>query len=207
VQSVLRLGLTGGIGSGKSTVASMLAAHGAALIDADAVARKLTAAGGLAMPLIVSAFGSDFVTAQGALEREKMRALAYADAHQRRRLEAILHPLIRQETEKLLALATAQRRECAVFDVPLLVESGRWCQQVDQVLVVDCTAEVQIQRVMARSHLASAEIEKIIRSQASREQRLACADAVIFNVGLSLEQLTGEVAQISAHFGLSSATP
>ena len=165
----LRLGLTGGIGSGKSTVAALLAASGAAVVDADAIARELTAPAGLAMPLLVATFGADFMTPEGALERAKMRTLAYADANARQRLEAILHPLIRQETLRLSELAAAKKRKCIVFDVPLLVESAIWRRQVDQVLVVDSTPEVQISRVMARSHLSRAEIEKIISSQASRE--------------------------------------
>ena len=201
----LRLGLTGGIGSGKSTVAALLERSGAAVIDADAIARELTATAGLAMPAIVAAFGAEFMTPEGALEREKMRTLAYADANAKQKLEAILHPLIRQETLRLSELAAAKKRKCIVFDVPLLVESATWRRQVDQVLVVDSTPEVQISRVMARSHLSRAEVEKIISSQASRERRLGAADIVIFNVGLSLEALADEVRQISKRFGLSSA--
>lgn len=201
----LRLGLTGGIGSGKSTVAALLAASGAAVVDADAIARELTAPAGLAMPLLVATFGADFMTPEGALERAKMRTLAYADANVRQRLEAILHPLIRQETLRLSELAAAQKRNCIVFDIPLLIESATWRQQVDQVLVVDCTSEVQISRVMARSQLSRAEVEKIIASQVSRERRLSAADMVIFNVGLSLDTLAEEVCQISQRFGLSSA--
>src|SRR5450830_346148 len=133
----LRLGLTGGIGSGKSTVAALLERSGAAVIDADAIARELTATAGLAMPAIVAAFGAEFMSAEGALAREKMRTLAYADANARQRLEAILHPLIRQETLRLSELAAAKKRKCIVFEVPLLVESATWRGQVDQVLVVD----------------------------------------------------------------------
>lgn len=204
--TALKLGLTGGIGSGKSTVAALLGAGGAAVVDADAIARELTAPHGLAMPMIVAAFGAEFMTAEGALEREKMRTLAYANASDRQRLEAIMHPLIRQETQRLTALAQAQERQCIVFDIPLLIESATWRQQVDQVLVVDCTAEIQISRVMARSQLRRDEVEKIISTQASRQRRLGAADAVIFNVGLSLEALADEIRQISHHFGLSSAT-
>jgi dephospho-CoA kinase len=200
----LRLGLTGGIGSGKSTVAALLVARGAAVADADAIARDLTAPAGLAMPMIVSAFGADFMTSEGALDRAKMRALAYADASAKQKLEAILHPLIRRELQKCSALASEQGNKCIVFDIPLLVESATWRGQLDQVLVVDCTPEIQISRVMARSDLSRAEVEKIISSQANRERRLDAADVVIFNVGLALEALAEEVRQIAAHFGLSS---
>jgi len=206
VLTALKLGLTGGIGSGKSTVAALLGASGAAVVDADAIARELTGPDGLAMPMIVAAFGAEFMTPEGALEREKMRTLAYANASDRQRLEAIMHPLIRQETQRLAALAQAQQRQCIVFDIPLLIESATWRQQVDRVLVVDCTAEVQISRVMARNQLRRDEVEKIISTQASRQRRLGAADAVIFNVGLSLEALADEIRQISHHFGLSSAT-
>lgn len=201
---VVRLGLTGGIGSGKSTVARFLAERGAAIVDADAIARELTVPGGLAMPSIAVAFGQDFVTPAGALDREKMRALIHTDATARKRLEAIIHPLVGLETESQASSAVRLGRPCIVFDIPLLVESSTWRQKVDHVLVVDCTAEVQISRVMARSHLSRHDIEKIMSSQAGRACRLGAADTVIFNVGLSLEQLADEVRQISHRFALSS---
>ncbi len=201
--SVVRLGLTGGIGSGKSTVARLLADRGAAVVDADAIARELTAPGGLAMPSIAVTFGQDFMTSAGALDRAKMRVLAYTDVTARKRLESILHPLVGLETQKQAAAAANARRPCIVFDIPLLVESPSWRQKVDHVLVVDCAPEVQISRAMARSHLTRSEVEKIISSQAGREQRLGAADTVIFNVDLSLEELADEVRQISHRFGLS----
>ena len=201
--SVVRLGLTGGIGSGKSTVARLLADRGAAVVDADAIARELTAPGGLAMPSIAFTFGQDFMTSAGALDRAKMRILAYTDATARKRLESIIHPLVALETQKQAAAAANAGRPCIVFDIPLLVESPNWRQEVDHVLVVDCTPEVQISRAMARSHLTRSEVEKIIASQAGREQRLGAADTVIFNVDLSLEELADEVRQISHRFGLS----
>lgn len=204
---VVRLGLTGGIGSGKSTVASLLAARGAAVVDADAIARELTASGGLAVPLIAVAFGQDFITPAGALDREKMRTLAYADPTARKRLESIIHPLVGLETQSRASIAASEGRACIVFDIPLLVESPTWRQKVDHVLVVDCTPEIQISRVMARSHLTRDAIEKIMASQAGRERRLAAADSVIFNVALSLEELADEVHQISHRFGLSSKQP
>lgn len=202
--TLVRLGLTGGIGSGKSTVARLLAERGAVVVDADAIARALTAPQGLAMPLIATTFGQDFIDADGALERERMRRLAYTDASARKRLESIIHPLVALKTQEQAAAAASQGCPCIVFDIPLLVESSSWRQQLDQVLVVDCTPEVQISRVMARSHLRRPEIETIIASQAHREYRLGAADSVLFNVGLSLDELADEVRQISHRFGLSS---
>lgn len=200
----MRLGLTGGIGSGKSTVARLLAELGAAVVDADAIARALSAAGGAAMPLIASTFGPDFLTPTGALDRARMRTLIHTDATARLRLEAIIHPLVALDTQKQAASAASAGKPCIVFDVPLLVESTNWRQRVDHVLVVDCTPELQISRVMARSQLQRVEVENIMASQATRERRLSAADIVIFNVGLSLEQLADEVRQISHRFGLSS---
>jgi len=199
----VRLGLTGGIGSGKSTVASLLAGLGAAVVDADAIARHLTAPGGPAIPLIAATFGPDFITSTGAMDREKMRALAYSDTTARQRLEAIIHPLVRHETQRQMLLAASQGHSCIVFDVPLLVESATWRERLDWVLVVDCTPATQISRVMARSALTRADVEKIIATQASRAHRLGAADAVIFNDRLSLVALAAEVDQVARHFGLS----
>jgi dephospho-CoA kinase len=200
----VRLGLTGGIGSGKSTVAGLLVGLGAGLVDADAISRQLTIAGGLAMSAMAATFGSDFVDASGALARDRMRQLVHTDASARTRLEAIIHPLVGQESRRQAALLAEQACPCTVFDVPLLVESAHWRGDLDHVLVVDCTTEKQIDRVMARNQLSRAEVEKIIASQASRRLRLAAADSVIFNVGLSLDELAVELQQISARFGLSS---
>jgi len=204
VLPLVRLGLTGGIGSGKSTVAGFLAQAGAVVVDADAISHQLTAPGGLALPLIAASFGQAFITPAGALDRDMMRNLIHTDATARKRLEAIIHPLVARETQDRAGAAMREGRRCVVFDVPLLVESPVWRQRVDHVLVVDCTAEVQIGRVMARSHLARHEVENIMSSQAGRERRLAAADSVIFNAELSLEELAAEVRQISHRFGLSS---
>lgn len=198
----LRVGLTGGIGSGKSTVLQMLAQHGCAVIDADAISRATTAAGGAAIPAIAQAFGAEFVDAQGALDRERMRQRAYADPGARKRLEEIIHPLVGQESARQVQAALDAGARCIVFDIPLLVESGRWRSQVDQVLVVDCSPETQVQRVVARSALSAGAVRAIMAAQATRAQRLAAADIVICNEGLSLENLRDEVAQAARRFGL-----
>ncbi len=204
----VRIGLTGGIGSGKSTVAQLLGARGAVLVDADAIARNLTLAGGLAISLLIETFGPDCLAADGAMDREKMRLRVYDNPAAKQRLEAIIHPLVSLETQKQAAHASAQGASCIVFDVPLLVESSIWRQKVQRVLVVDCTPEVQIRRVMARNQLPRAVVEKIMASQAHRERRLSAADLVIFNANLSMTQLADEVDQLTQLFGLSSnATP
>ncbi|MBK6650621.1 MAG: dephospho-CoA kinase [Betaproteobacteria bacterium] len=202
--SVWRLGLTGGIGSGKSTVAARLAYHGAAVIDADTIAQSVTASGGTAMALIAQQFGHDFVTSTGALDRQRMRELIFKDKTAKLKLESIIHPLVGQETEREALKAIDQGAHCLVFDVPLLVESGRWRSQVDRVLVVDCLSEVQIARVVERNQLSPETVEGIISAQASRPARLAAADFVVFNVGLSLRALYDHIDQLSFAFGLSS---
>ncbi|WP_395055931.1 dephospho-CoA kinase [Polaromonas sp.] len=199
----LRVGLTGGIGSGKSTVAGMLAECGAAIIDADAISRQTTAPGGAAVALITQTFGADFVTADGALDRDHMRALVFSDPDAKRRLEAIIHPLVGAETARQAAQALQAGRVCIVFDVPLLVESDRWRQQLDRVLVVDCGEETQISRVMARSGWTRQMVKQVMAGQASRLQRLAAADVCIDNDGtVSLEALTLRVRQAARRFGL-----
>lgn len=201
---VVHLGLTGGIGSGKSTVAAFLADLGAAVMDADAIARSTTAPGGLAIPLIRDTFGDAMITADGALNRDQMRSLAFTDANARQRLEAIIHPLVGQETWRQADAATAAGHRCLVFDVPLLVESAHWRAKVDTVVVVDCTEQTQIRRVIARSQLDAAAVQAIIAVQSPRLRRLQAADAVIFNDNLVLQDLREEVAALAARFGLSS---
>lgn len=186
----LRIGLTGGIGSGKSTVAAALAALGAAVVDTDAISRSLTLSGGAAMPAIEAQFGAEFVDVTGALDRARMRELVFAEPAARQRLEAILHPLIRAETARQAEAAGAA---VVVFDVPLLIESGRWREQVDRVLVVDCREATQIERVMARSGWTREAVQAVLAQQASRRARRAGADAVIYNDGLSLPELRDEV--------------
>jgi len=200
----MRIGLTGGIGSGKSTVAAMLVEQGAALIDADAISRACTAAGGAALPAIAREFGPQLIAADGALDRAAMRELVFRDPGARQRLEAIVHPLVGAETERQARQALAQGRRLLVFDVPLLVESiERWRQRVDRIVVVDCEPETQIARVMARNQLPRAQVEQILAAQASRAQRLAVADAVIFNgADVTLQALRAQVRQLVDAFGI-----
>ncbi len=189
----LRIGLTGGIGSGKSVVATHLARLGATVIDTDAIAHRLTGPGGAAMPAIEAEFGAAVVAAGGALDRSRMRELVFSDDGARRRLEAILHPLIAVEAEREAAASGAA---VLVFDVPLLVESGRWRERVDVILVVDCSPATQVERVVARSGWRPEMVEAVIARQATREARLAAADAVIVNDGISLARLEAEVASL-----------
>ncbi len=202
MRGVTRLGLTGGIGSGKSTVANMLAGHGATVIDADAISRELTAPGGQAMPAIQQAFGAKFISAEGALDRDRMRALAFSDPSARRRLEQIIHPLVGLETRRRAHAAIDAGSRCVVFDIPLLVESSHWRPQLDAVLVLDCGTQTQVERVMRRNGLPKAEVEAIVAQQASRRQRLQAADHVICNDGLSLSELDRLVRQLAPRFGL-----
>jgi dephospho-CoA kinase len=198
-----RLGLTGGIGSGKSTVAQFLAEEGAAILDADAISRSVTQTGGLAIPAILAEFGEHLITADGALNRDAMRSLVFSNPDAKRQLEAIVHPLVGQLMAEQTQAAIAKGTRCLVFDVPLLVESiQRWRPQVDAVCVVDCQTETQIQRVMTRNALSRQEIERIIGLQATREQRLAFADVVILNEGIDLDQLRQSVHKMWLSFGL-----
>lgn len=198
----LRLGLTGGIGSGKSTVARMLVARGAVLVDADAAARSVTAAGGAAIHAIRAEFGPDYIDAAGAMDRVRMRALAFSTPNAKQRLEAIVHPLVGQETQTRAQAALQSGARCIVYDIPLLVETSHWLDTLDRILVVDATAETQIARVAARNGLVPEAIQQIIAMQATRQQRLRSADAVVFNDGLTLESLRRVVDEIASHFGL-----
>jgi dephospho-CoA kinase len=194
--SGLTIGLTGGIGSGKSSVAREFEALGIEVIDADALAHRLTAPGGGAIEAIRAAFGPDAIDARGALDRDRMRALVFTDPPARRRLEAILHPMIRVETERLAAAATSPY---VILMIPLLVESGAPRGRCDRVLVIDCPEEEQIRRVMARSHLERAAVEAIMASQANRTARLAAADDVIDNSGPP-SAITPQVAALHARY-------
>ena len=189
----LLLGLTGGIGSGKSTVARRLAELGAVIIDADAIARSVTAPGGAAMPAIRAQFGDEFVTAEGALDRDRMRQRVFSDSQAKQQLEAIVHPLVGEETARQTRAALARHPPVIVFDVPLLVESAHWRDRVDRILVVDCAEDTQVHRVVSRSGLEPAAVQRIMAAQATRAQRRAIADWVLCNDGLSLAQLHAHI--------------
>ena len=187
-----RLGLTGGIGSGKTTVANFFAELGASIIDTDAIAHQLTAPNGDAIPIIELFFGATAIQTDGALNRSYMRDLIFQDASKKKQLETILHPLIRLEAERQALLAQGNY---LIFVVPLLFESGNWQNRVDQIAVVDCHVETQIQRVIQRNGLARVQVEAIIKSQATRSNRLAIADVVI-DSEQSLIQLKKQVTTL-----------
>jgi dephospho-CoA kinase len=182
------VGLTGGIGSGKSAVADRLAALGAVVIDTDAISRELTAPGGGALGSLAAAFGPGAIAKDGGLDRAAMRQRVFADEGERRRLEGILHPLIRDECARRLERA---RGPYALLVVPLFFESGAWAGRVDRVVVVDCPESVQVARTVARSGLAEAEVRAIMAAQWPRWRRLQAADEVIWNGG-SLEALQAQ---------------
>ena len=197
------IGLTGGIGSGKSTVADMLVAHGAALVDTDRIAHSLTEPGGGAIPAIRDAFGERVIAADGRMDRAAMRALAFSDPAVRKRLEGILHPLIRERTQSEIEAAAHAGAPYVVVAVPLLVESGNWRGRYDRVLVVDCPPEVQIERVMKRSGLTREQVQAILAAQADRALRLTAADDVVDNGGPP-DALAAQVAPLHARYaGLS----
>lgn len=188
------IGLTGGIGSGKSTVADLFAERGATIVDTDQIAHSLTAPHGPAMPAIVAAFGPEFADAGGALDRARMRALVFADAAAKARLEAILHPRIR---DAALAAGAAATGSYVIYAVPLLIESGTWRERVTRICAVDCPEELQIARVMARNNLPEAQVRSIMATQVSRQARLAAADDVIENQA-GIEALAPQIDRLHA---------
>lgn len=194
------VGLTGGIGSGKSTVARMLGDLGASVIDADAVAKATTEPGGAAIDPIRATFGDAFILPSGSMDRDAMRSHIFQYPEARTQLEAIIHPLVRRDMDSATATAPAG---AVVLDVPLLVEQGgAWRQRVDVVVVVDCTAETQVQRVALRSGWSDETIRKVMGTQASREQRLAAADAVVHNDVVSLADLKNQVHVLGRWLGI-----
>ncbi len=194
-----RLGLTGGIGSGKSTVAGMLTALGAVVIDADAISRSLTTTHGAAIETIKQQFGEAMISADGSLNRNRMRDLVFTDSDAKNRLESIIHPLIKLEIQRQEQSAISLGTKLIVYDIPLLVESTNWRPVLDQVLVVDCLEQTQIERVMARNTLEQEDVKKIIANQASRKMRNSAADIVIFNDSITVEQLREQVTLIAQH--------
>jgi dephospho-CoA kinase len=172
------VGLTGGIGSGKTTVANLFAAHGASVIDTDLIAHQLTAPGGAALAQITAQFGPTFLLPDGSMNRPMMRDQVFSDPHAKKKLEAILHPLIGIEVAQAACTATGPY---LIYVVPLLVESGKWRDRVARILVVDCSEALQVARVMQRSALSESQIRAIMATQATREQRLAAADDVVIN--------------------------
>ena len=174
------VGLTGGIGSGKSAAADEFGKLGARVVDTDAIAHDLTGVAGAAIPEIARQFGRAFVDTSGAMDRKRMRDLVFSDAEEKQRLEALLHPMIRAESQRRIEAAQGPY---VVLVVPLLIESPDYRNRVRRVLVVDCPEALQVARVRQRSGLAEAEIRRIIASQIQREKRLAAADDVIDNSG------------------------
>lgn len=197
-----RLGLTGGIGSGKSTVSGMLEQRGATVIDADAISRATTASGGSAIAALQTVFGAAALSSDGALNREQMRDWVYADPAAKARLEAIIHPLVGQAMALQAQQAQAAGARCIVFDIPLLVESAHWRTSLDRILVIDCSEETQVNRVTARSGLTEDATRRIVAAQAPRLRRLQAADIVLFNDGISLENLQQQVGEMATQFGL-----
>lgn len=223
---MLKIGLTGGIGSGKTVVSDRLAACGAGVIDSDVVARRVTAPGGAAIAPIAAAFGPAFIAADGSLERARMREHVFSTPSERVRLEAITHPLIRAETEKAITSPAYRDAPYLVFAIPLLVESryragstsasgstsgsppGASTARFDRILVVDCSVDTQVQRVMQRSQLDEQQVRAIIASQATREARLAVADDVLVNDGKPLPDLLAEIDALHRRYvDMASNTP
>lgn len=196
------IGLTGGIGSGKTLVADMFAARGAAVVDTDSIAHQLTAPEGVAIPFIRTQFGDKFITDAGAMDRTKMREQVFKDPKEKRRLEAILHPLIRIETERA---AVQAQGVYLIFAVPLLVESGSWKNRVSRILVVDCPEQLQVSRVVKRNQLPEAQVRAIMATQATRKERLAAADDVIIN-DKDIAALTPQVDRLHALYSSLAKT-
>lgn len=193
-----RIGLTGGVGSGKSTVAAMLQALGAGIVDADHLVHDLIAPAGAAIAQLRAEFGNDAITADGGLDRAWMRARAFSDSDVRRRLEAILHPRVRAAAESR-AQALASSVPYTVLVIPLLVESGDWTSRVRRVLVIDCAEATQLTRVQARPNIDRSTAEAILRAQSDRSARLSAADDVLFNEA-PLADLQPRVARLHASY-------
>ena len=198
----VRIGLTGGIGSGKSTVSAELGQMGATIADADAVSRSVTGSNGSAIPALTTAFGSSILSSNGALDREQMRRLIYSNPASKIQLEAIVHPLVRTEIQRQSILAETNGARCIVFDIPLLLETAYWRRMLHRILVIDCTEETQISRVVQRDGLSAEQVQHMVLAQVSRLDRLQAADMALFNDGISPQILALRVQEIGAQFGL-----
>ena len=190
------VGLTGGIGCGKTTVADMFGELGATLVDTDLIAHAMTVPHGPAMPAILASFGAQFAAPDGALDRSRMRQLVFSDPAAKQRLEAILHPMIR---DAALAAAAAATGSYVIYVVPLLIESGAWRERVQRVLAIDCPEQVQVARVMARNGLTEEQVRAIMAHQVTRAERLAAADDVITNDG-PIGALRAQIERLHANY-------
>ncbi len=199
---VPRIGLTGGIGSGKSTVAALLTRRGATVVDADAISRAATATGGHAIPALAAAFGSDCIQSDGAMDRERMRSIVFSSQQARERLEHIIHPIVGAEISRQTNDAMARGARCVVVEIPLLVESGRWRALLHRILTIDCSIDQQVRRVVRRSGMAESDARRIIAAQASRESRLSASDLVIQNDHDSMIPLQHQVDRVADFLGL-----
>lgn len=202
--SAFSVGLTGGVGSGKSTIATMLSEHGAAIGDADTIARQLTSTGGAAIDALRESFGAKAIAADGSLDRAGMRARVFSDRAARTQLESLLHPMIRNAMRENAAALIERGSPYVVFVVPLLVETGGWRGNVDRVLVVDCSESTQIARVCARAGIDEMMARKIVATQATRQQRLAAADDVLINEA-PLDQIADRVEHLHRVYLRSAA--
>jgi dephospho-CoA kinase len=202
---MFRLGLTGGIGSGKTSAATVVKSFGACVIDADAISRATTAAGGSAIAAVQSAFGPTAIDANGAMDRAFIRELVFREPAAKAQLEAIIHPLVRAQAEQDIA-AAERMGQWIVQDIPLLVESGRWRGALSAVLVIDCLEATQIARVQARSGWNEAQVRTVMSQQATRAQRLAAADFVVFNDGIGLDELAAQLQSLITRLGLPMQT-
>jgi dephospho-CoA kinase len=198
----VRIGLTGGIGSGKSTVSAQLRQMGATIVDADVISRSVTGSNGSAIPALTAAFGSSILSSNNALDRARMRRLIYSNPASKIQLEAIVHPLVQTEMQHQSTLAEANGPCCIIFDVPLLLETAYWRRMLHRILVIDCTEQTQISRVMQRDGLSAEQVQRVVLAQVSRLDRLQAADIALFNDGISPQILALRVQEIGAQFGL-----
>ncbi|UDG82212.1 dephospho-CoA kinase [Candidatus Vallotia cooleyia] len=188
---MFKVGLTGGIGSGKTVITNAFSAHGIPIIDTDLIAHRVTASGGAAIPSIRTQFGATFITAEGALNRNRMRELVFNNMQAKQQLEASMQPLIRIETDRAIQTASGPYVVCVV---PLLVEVSDWLKRIDRLLVVDCTVQTQVKRVMRRNGFTPQQVQAIIACQATRQTRLAAADDILLNETDTIELLLPKIS-------------